>query len=211
MKFHQNMEKIHSGSSTKLWGNWKQKGMLLLQSLPSLPAQTCHIRGCTNLVWEGTWGTSRAQRTFCSLAAPCASHPNVLSYLARVSYASSCQQQAFTGFLWYLPSWLEAPCVFTTFLGCHHQALPEVTDGFAFCCKGTKHAAMPGERLVLLVLVPSEECNWIFNSFNCSAPRNVLTIPAQNHLHFFKDMANQWSCSTALSPPGCTTQSHLTP
>lgn len=121
MKFHQNMEKIYSGSSTKLWGNWKQKGMLLLQSLPSLPAQTCHITGCTNLVWEGTWGTSRAQRTFCSLAAPCASHPNVLSYLARVSYASSCQQQAFTGFLWYLPSWLEAPCVFTTFLGCHHS------------------------------------------------------------------------------------------
>lgn len=39
----------------------------------------------------------------------------------------------------------------------------------------------------------------------------VLTIPAQSLLHFSKDMANQCPFFPALSPPGCTHQSHLTP
>lgn len=126
-------------------------------------------------VGGNVWGTSRAQRTFCSSAAPCASPPNVLSYLASSELNIFMSAASFYWVFVLPPSMIaklhvsSQPC-----LGCCHQALPKVTDGFTFCSKGTKHAAMPGEHSALPELVHGEEWSWLFNSFNCSAPRKVL-------------------------------------
>lgn len=175
MKLHQNMEKIHSESWTKLWGNGAEGDapvpVFTLPACTNLPHHSLHKSG----VGGNVWGTSRAQRTFCSSAAPSASPPNVLSYLAS-SELNIVMSAASFYWVFVLPLCMTAklyvssqPC-----LGCCHQALPEVTDGFAFCSRGTKHAAMPGEHSVLPELVHSEEWSWLFNSFNCSAPRKVL-------------------------------------
>lgn len=174
MKLHQNMEKIHSGSATKLWGNWKQRGMLLfvftLPTCTNLPHHSLH----KSSVGGNVWGTSRAQRTFCSLSAPCASHPNVLSYLARVSYISPCQQQVFTGFLWYPPSRLGSSM-------CPHSlSLVAITNHF------------PRWQMVLLSAAKAQNMQPCLRSAQCSlswsmvkneAGSSVFTAQLQEMFH----------------------------
>lgn len=125
MKLHQNMEKIHSGSWTELWGKWEQKGMLLSQSLPPLACTNLPHRACTNLAWEGMCGApaepkglSAAQQLPVHLLLMC------LATWPAVSSTSSCQQQVFIGFLCYPPPWLQSSMYL------HNLALVAVTRHF---------------------------------------------------------------------------------
>lgn len=184
-----------------------------LSACTKLPHQSLHKSG----VGGNAWGTSRAQRTFCSLAAPCASPPNVLSYLAsselHIFMSAACFYWVFV-----VPPFMTGKlCVSSQlFRGCRHQALPEVTDGFALCCKGTKHAAT-GECLMLPELAHGEEWSWLLNSFNCSALRKVPLCYQYQHkptcisLRTWQNSVlslQHWAHQAALL---CAHQSHLTP
>lgn len=137
MKLHQNPQKIHSVSHAKPGGSQEQRRMLLPQFLPSL--------ACTNLsrhslhkslVGGKAWGTNRAQRTFCSLAAPHAPPHNTLSYLASSKLNIFKFSNKFYWVLHYLALMLRKLHVsYRPFLGCCHKALPKVKDGFAFALR----------------------------------------------------------------------------
>lgn len=125
-----------------------------LAACTNLPHHSLHKSG----VGGNAWGTSRAQSTFCSLAAPRASPPNVLICLASSELNIFTSAAGFYGVFVLPPFMIVKLCGSSQpSLGCRHQELSKVKDGFVFCSKGTKHATMPGECLVLPELVHSKE------------------------------------------------------
>lgn len=125
MKLHQNMEKMHSGSWTKALGKLEAEGdapvpVFTLHACTKLPHHILH----KSSVGGNAWGTIRAQRTFCSLAAPCASPPNVLSYLASSELNIFMSAASFY--------WVFVVIPFTTgnFLCLHNLSLVAVTRHF---------------------------------------------------------------------------------
>lgn len=182
MKLHQNPEKMHSGSHTKPGGSQDQRGMLLPQFLPSF--------ACTNLshhslhksgVGGKACGTSRAQRTFCSLAAPPAPPGNMLSYLASSKLNIFIFSNKFYWVLHYLAlTFRKLRVSYRPFLGRHHKALPKVKDDFAFAPRA-QNMQLCWKVLSALCVDPQRRMRLApQHSFNFSAPRKgVLTLPAQ--------------------------------
>lgn len=203
MKLHQNMEKIHSGSWTKFWGNWKQRGMLLSQPLPSLLVQTCHITAWANLAWEGTRGAP-AEPKGLSAAQQLPVHL-IVCLRAQQLHVSSKFLLDFCGTS--LHDW-EAPCVFTASPWLLSPGTSHCHRWFCFLLQGHKTCSHAWRVLGAAWIGPQQRMKlalkqiWLLSSRKSST---VLTILAQNHLHFSKDVANQCPFLTALSPPGCTT------
>jgi len=100
-----------------------------LPARTNLPHHSPHKSG----MGGKAWGTSRVQRTFCSLAAPPASPPKVLSYLVSGEQTSSCLATSFTAFLRYLILMIGKLHVsYQPLLGHHHKAVPKMKDDFVF-------------------------------------------------------------------------------
>ena len=135
--------------------------LFTLSARTNLPHHSPH----KSSVGGKAWGTSRVRRTFCSLAAPPASLPNVLSYLAssRLNIFMFSKKFYWIFALLDLNDW-EAPCVLPTFSWSPSQGNSQGERRFCFCSKSTKPAAVPGEHSVLPALVHGKEQGWLLNT-----------------------------------------------
>lgn len=158
MKLDQNPEEIHWGSHAKPWGEPRAEG--------DAPAPVFTSLACTNLPHHSlhkslmggkTWGTSRAQRTFCRLAAPHAPPHNTLGYLVSNKLNIFKFSNKFYWVLHYLALMLRKLCVLPTFSWLLSQGISQGERQFCFCSKSTKHAAVPRKRSVVPVLIHSKE------------------------------------------------------
>lgn len=121
MKLHQNTEKIHSGSWTKLF----------------LPAQTCHIPPCTNPAWEGIHGAP-AELKALSAAQQLPVHLILMCLWATQLHASSRFLMGFCGAPFH--DW-EAPCVSTTFPWLLSPGTSPCHRWFCFLLQGHKRCS----------------------------------------------------------------------